>query len=187
MADSGEPGQGAAIREASPADAAAIRDIYNHAVRVTTAIWNDTEVDAANRAAWLADRQSAGFPVLVAERGGDVVGYASYGPFRAFDGYRFSVENSVYVSEAAQGGGVGRALMQALIERAEAARLHVMVAGIEAENRASIRLHASLGFREAGRLPEVGTKFGRWLDLVFMHLPLGSSAPRRAVAGAQQP
>ena len=178
MADSGGQEGGVAIREACPADAPAIRDIYNHAVRATTAIWNETEVDSGNRATWLADRQAAGFPVLVAVRGGDVIGYASYGPFRAFDGYRFSVENSVYVAEAAQGRGVGRALMQALIVRAGAAGLHVMIAGIEAENRNSIRLHASLGFREAGRLPEVGVKFGRWLDLVFMHLMLGSNNPR---------
>lgn len=178
MADSGRQEGGVAIREACPADAPAIRDIYNHAVHATTAIWNETEVDAGNRATWLADRQSAGFPVLVAERDGNILGYASYGPFRAFDGYRFSVEDSVYVAEAAQGAGLGRALMEGLIERAKSAGFHVMVAGIEAENRASIRLHASLGFAEAGRVPEVGTKFGRWLDLVFMHLKLGSGGPR---------
>ena len=166
------------IRDANRADAAAIAAIYNHAVRTTTAIWNDTEVDEANRSAWLADRQAAGFAVLVAERDGAVVGYASYGPFRAFDGYRFSVENSVYVAEANQGGGIGRALMEALIARARAGGLHVMIAGIEAENRGSIRLHANLGFREAGRLPQVGTKFGRWLDLLLMQLTLDETAPR---------
>ena len=168
----------ARIRDAIKGDAPAIAAIYNHAVRATTAIWNDVEVDEANRSAWLADRQAAGFVVLVAEREGAVIGYASYGPFRAFDGYRFSVENSVYVAEMAQGAGVGRALMEALIERAKSAGLHVMIAGVEAENRGSIRLHANLGFREAGRLPEVGVKFGRWLDLVFMHLMRGSNNPR---------
>ena len=167
-----------AIRDATAADAGAICAIYNLAVRETTAIWNEIEVDAANRAAWLAERQRAGFPVLVAERGGVVVGYATYGPFRPHDGYRFSVENSVYVAEAARGGGVGRALMAALIERARKAGLHAMVAGIEAENAGSIRLHAALGFVEAGRLPQVGTKFGRWLDLLFMQLTLDGSAPR---------
>ena len=120
------------IRDANHGDAAAIAAIYNHAVRTTTAIWNDVEVDEANRGAWLTDRQAAGFAVLVAEREGAVVGYASYGPFRTFDGYRHSVENSVYVAEAAQGAGVGRALMEALIERAKSAGLHVMIAGIEA-------------------------------------------------------
>ena len=120
------------IRDATAADAPAICAIYNHAVRETTAIWNDVEVDAANRAAWLADRQGAGFAVLVAERAGVVAGYASYGPFRAFDGYRFTVENSVYVAETAQGGGVGRALLEALIARARQSGLHAMIAGIEA-------------------------------------------------------
>jgi len=165
------------IRDATAADAPAICAIYNHAVRETTAIWNDVEVDAANRAAWLADRQRAGFAVLVAERAGVVAGYASYGPFRAFDGYRFTVENSVYVAETTQGGGVGRALMEALIARARQKGLHAMIAAIEAENAASIRLHASLGFKEAGLLPQVGTKFGRWLDLVLMHVQLEENPP----------
>ena len=166
------------VRDATAADATAICAIYNQAVRETTAIWNDVEVDAANRVAWLAERQGAGFPVLSAERDGAVVGYATYGPFRPHDGYRFSVENSVYVAETARGGGIGRALMAALIERARKAGLHAMVAGIEAENAGSIRLHATLGFVEAGRLPQVGTKFGRWLDLLFMQLTLDGSAPR---------
>lgn len=165
------------IRDATAADAAAICAIYNHAVRETTAIWNDVEVDAANRAAWLAERQGAGFAVLVAERAGAVLGYASYGPFRAFDGYRFTVENSVYVAGTARGAGVGRALMEALIARARQGGLHVMIAGIEAGNAASIRLHASLGFTEAGLLPQAGTKFGRWLDLLFMHLRLADGGP----------
>ena len=170
-------GDGVVVRDATAADAAAICAVYNHAVRETTAIWNDAEVDAANRAAWLVERQGVGLPVIVAERDGTVVGYATYGPFRPHDGYRFTVENSVYVAQAARGGGVGRALMAALVERARTAGLHVMVAGIEAENAASIRLHAALGFLEAGRLPQVGTKFGRWLDLLFMQLQLGGSAP----------
>ncbi|MFV0280861.1 MAG: GNAT family N-acetyltransferase, partial [Rhodoblastus sp.] len=134
----------------------------------TTAIWNDVEVDAANRAAWLAERQAAGFAVLIAQAGGQIDGYAAYAPFRAFAGYRFTVENSIYVAATAHRRGTGRALMQALIARAQSAGFHVMVAGIEAGNTASIRLHASLGFVETGRLPQVGSKFGRWLDLVFM-------------------
>jgi len=163
---------GLTIRDATAADAGAICDIYNHAVRETTAIWNDAEVDAANRAAWLAERQGAGFPVLVAERGGAVIGYATFGPFRPHDGYRFTVENSVYVAASARGAGVGRALMAPLVARAKQAGLHAMIAGIEAENHVSIRLHASLGFVDSGRLTQVGTKFGRWLDLVFMNLLL---------------
>lgn len=165
------------IRDAMPADAEAICAIYNHAVRETTAIWNDVEVDTANRAAWLAERQGAGFPVLVAQVAGQVAGYATYGPFRPHDGYRFTVENSVYVAASARGAGLGRTLMAALIARARQDGLHAMIAGIEAGNAASIRLHASLGFTQAGVLPQVGTKFGRWLDLLFMHLRLGEGCP----------
>jgi L-amino acid N-acyltransferase YncA len=161
------------IRDAAESDLRAILEIYNHAVVHTTAIWNEAQVDLDNRAAWLADRGQAGLPVLVAVgEAGAVLGYASFGPWRAWDGYRQTVEHSIYVQADARGGGVGRALMEALIERARAAGKHVMIAGIEGANIASIRLHEGLGFEHAGRCREVGAKFGRWLDLVFMELRL---------------
>lgn len=160
------------IRDAGEADLAPIRDIYNHAVEHTTAIWNEVLVDVDNRRSWMELRHAKGFPVLVAERDGRVAGYASYGDWRAFDGYRHTVEHSVYVDKDCRGGGIGRLLMQALIERAKAARVHVMIAAIEAENAASIRLHESLGFHLVGIHREVGTKFGRWLDLAAMELKL---------------
>ena len=156
------------IRDASGADAAGIAPIYNQAVLETTAVWNETPSDLVGRARWLADRLGAGYPVLVAESAGRVVGYASFGDFRPFDGYRQTVEDSVYVDPSVQGKGVGRALLDGLIRRAEAMGKHVMVAGIEAGNAASIALHAAAGFAEVGRMPQVGGKFGRWLDLVFM-------------------
>ena len=160
------------IRDATEADLPAIRDIYNHAVEHTTAIWNETVVDLDNRRDWLSARRGKGFPVLVAERNGAVAGYASYGDWRAFDGYRHTVEHSVYVDKDCRGAGIGRLLMLALIERARTAGMHVMIAGIEAENIPSIRLHESLGFRMAGRFTEVGRKFDRWLDLACMELVL---------------
>ena len=160
------------IRAATPADAAAIAAIYNDAVANTTAIWNEVTVDAANRVDWMAARMGTGFPVLVAEVEGAVAGYASYGPWRAFDGYRLTVEHSVYVDGAFRGRGLARALMTGLIERAQDAGLHVMIAAIEAENRPSIALHESLGFGNAHTLRQVGQKFGRWLDLTFMDLHL---------------
>lgn len=166
------------IRNAAEADLRAICDIYNDAVANTTAIWNETLVDIANRAAWLKSRNAAGFPVLVALSDADeVVGYASFGEWRAFDGYRHTVEHSVYVRRDQRGAGIGRALMLALIERAEALGKHVMVAGIESGNHASIRLHERLGFEQTGHLREVGTKFGRWLDLTFMQLILRTGSP----------
>lgn len=166
------------IRNAAEADLRAICDIYNDAVANTTAIWNETLVDIANRAAWLKARNAAGFPVLVAlSDADDVVGYASFGEWRAFDGYRHTVEHSVYVRRDQRGAGIGRALMLALIERAEALGKHVMVAGIESGNHASIRLHERLGFEQTGHMREVGTKFGRWLDLTFMQLILRTGSP----------
>lgn len=160
------------IRDAIPADLGALRDIYNDAVLNTTAIWNEVAIDLDNRRAWLELRAQQGFPVLVAEDAGEVVGYASYGPWRAFDGFRETVEHSVYVRADQRGKRVGPQLMQALIDRARAQGLHVMVAAIESGNAASIRLHERLGFATTGQMPQVGQKFGRWLDLTFMQLIL---------------
>lgn len=161
------------IRDAGAEDIGGITAIYNDAVARTTAIWNEVTVDAANRLAWLHDRQRAGYPVLVATGpDGAVLGYASFGDWRAWDGYRHTVEHSVYVAASARGQGLGEALMIALIARARAIGKHVMVAGIEAQNSGSIRLHEKLGFDHAGHLSQVGTKFGKWLDLTFMQLRL---------------
>jgi phosphinothricin acetyltransferase len=112
-------------------------------------------------------------PLLVAVgEHGDVLGYASFGDWRAFEGYRHTVEHSVYVREGQRGKGIGKVLMRALIERARALGKHAMVAGIEAKNAESIRLHETLGFEQVGYLKEVGTKFGAWLDLAFLQLTL---------------
>ncbi len=154
----------AAVEEHLPG----ILAIYNHEVEHSTAIWNDVLVDIDNRRDWWQGRTGAGFPILVAVAGDDVLGYASYGPFRPFDGYRKTVEHSVYVAEAARGHGVGSALLTALETEARRGKLHVMLGGIAAENQPSLRLHRKLGFAETGRMPEVGQKFGRYLDLVFM-------------------
>jgi phosphinothricin acetyltransferase len=156
------------VRAATEADLPGILAIYNDAVVNTTAIWNDTVVDLDNRRAWFEARTGQGYPVLVADDLGAVMGYATFGDFRAFDGYRHTVENSVYVAASARRRGIASALLPVLIERAQALGKHVMVAGIAGENAVSIRLHAKHGFVETARMPEVGTKFGRWLDLVFM-------------------
>lgn len=173
------------ILDATAQHADGIAAIYNHAVEHTTAIWNERLVDAEDRAAWLAARQSDGFPVLVAlEEDGTVLGYATYGPWRPHDGYRRTVEHSVYVREGLRGRGTGSTLLSALIERARAQGLHVMVAGIDAENLGSVRLHERFGFDRVGVLPEVGIKFGRWLDLAFLQLVLDQDAPDRRSTSA---
>ena len=160
------------IRAATEADLPTILAIYNDAVVNTAAIWNDDLVDLDNRIAWFRTRTGQGFPVLVAVEGERVLGYASYGDFRAFQGYRFTVENSIYVAGDARGKGAGAALLAALVDAARKQGKHMMVAGIEAGNAVSIRLHEKQGFVETARMPELGFKFGRYLDLVFLQKKL---------------
>ncbi|CZV85416.1 N-acetyltransferase family protein [Enterobacter cloacae subsp. cloacae] len=169
------------VRHACKEDCAAIGKIYNHAVLHTAAIWNDTTVDTDNRIAWFEARTLAGYPVLVSEENGIITGYASFGDWRAFDGFRHTVEHSVYVHPDHQGKGIGRMLMKALIIEARDIGKHVMVAGIEAQNHASIHLHQTLGFVTTGQMPQVGTKFGRWLDLTFMQLQLDERSDPDAI------
>ncbi|MGB4488108.1 GNAT family N-acetyltransferase [Pseudomonas veronii] len=164
------------IRDATEQDLPAIRDIYNDAVLNTTAIWNEQLVDLANRQAWFTARQAQRYPILVAVDNDEVTGYASFGDWRPFEGYRYSVEHSVYVRNDQRGKGLGPRLMQALIERARTGGKHVMVAAIESSNQASLRLHERLGFSTTGQMPQVGIKFGRWLDLTFMQLTLNPGA-----------
>ncbi|SFN81034.1 phosphinothricin acetyltransferase [Bradyrhizobium sp. Ghvi] len=163
------------VRDATLEDAGDILAIYNFAAINTTAVWTDGPADIASRREWIRARQEAGYPVLVAMKGRDVVGFASFGDFRPFPGYRHTVENSVYVDERHHRLGIGRSLVTALVERASALNKHAMIAGIEAANIASLGLHASLGFVEVARMPEVGCKFGRWLDLVFMQKTLAGN------------
>lgn len=160
------------LRDALPGDLVAIAAILNHEILSGTASWTETPKTAEDMARWLDARAGAGFPVLLAEEGGEILGYASYGPFRTGDGYRETVENSVYVARNARRRGIARLLMERLIARARAAGMHRMVGGVSADQRASLELHRKLGFAEEGRLHGVGIKRGRRLDLVFMVLPL---------------
>jgi phosphinothricin acetyltransferase len=160
------------IREARPDDLDAILAIYNHAIATGTALWLDETVDRANREHWLAAQSSRGFPVFIAEVDDVVAGYASYGVWRAYSGYRHTVDDSIYLVPTFHGRGIGSALMTVLIEHATAAGFHVMIADIESGNTASVRLHARFGFEVTGVIPEVGTKFGRWLDLTVMRRAL---------------
>ena len=164
------------LRDALPTDLPQILAIYNDAVRNTTAIWNENEVDLANRQAWFTSRAEQGYPILVAVEDEQVLGYASFGDWRPFEGFRHTAEHSVYVRDDQRGKGLGPLLMQALIERARACGKHVLVAAIERGNAASVRLHERLGFVVTGHMPQVGMKFGRWLDLTFMQLTLDTAA-----------
>ncbi|MDU9402192.1 N-acetyltransferase family protein [Pseudomonas sp. zfem004] len=164
------------LRDALAEDLPGILDIYNDAVRNTTAIWNETPVDLANRQAWFEARAQQGYPILVAVDETGVLGYASFGDWRPFEGFRHTVEHSVYIRGDQRGKGLGPILMAALIERARTCDKHVMVAAIESGNAASIRLHERLGFAITGQMAQVGVKFGRWLDLTFMQLNLDENA-----------
>ncbi|WP_313645115.1 N-acetyltransferase family protein [Pseudomonas sp.] len=167
------------IRDALVTDLPGILEIYNDAVRHTTAIWNQTPVDLDNRQAWFEARAQQGYPILVTVDESGVLGYASFGDWRPFEGFRLTVEHSVYVRADQRGKGLGPLLMKALIERARACGKHVMVAAIESGNAASVRLHEQLGFAVTGQMPQVGVKFGRWLDLTFMQLVLNPGAEPR--------
>jgi L-amino acid N-acyltransferase YncA len=156
------------ICAACEADLAGISAIYNEVVATSTAIFSHLPVTPEERAHWWQSRLAQGYPVLVARDAHAVVGFASFAEFRAWPGYRFTVEHTVHVRGDGRGRGIGSALMRALLAHAGALGKHVMVAGVDADNAAAIRFHERLGFERAGRLREVGYKFDRWLDLVFL-------------------
>ncbi len=156
------------VRDASAADAAAVAAIWNHYIRDTAVTFNAADKSAAEVADLIATREA----FLVAEVDGTVAGFATWVQFRAGVGYRFTIENTVLLAPGRGGQGIGRALMGVLADRARAAGHHAMWAGVSAENPAGVAFHAALGFREIARLPQVGHKFGRWMDLVLMQLPL---------------
>ena len=160
------------VRDASEADLGAILAIYNHAIETTTAVFSYAPHTMAMRQEWFADKCAKGYPVLVAARDGAVVGFATYGPFRAWPAYRYSVEHSVYVAEGARRQGIARRLMEHLLDRARAQDFHVVIGGIVSENTASLALHEGLGFEKVAHFKQVGYKFGRWLDLTFMQVVL---------------
>jgi phosphinothricin acetyltransferase len=156
------------IRVAEETDLAAITAIYNQAVLTGTASWDDEVVTLENRRAWLDAHGTEPNVTLVAEVDGVVVGFAGYGRFREKVGYDLTVEHSVYLTPEAQGRGLGTRLLTQLIEDATDRGIHVMIGGLSADNEGSLRLHKRLGFVETARMPQVGKKFGRWLDLVFV-------------------
>lgn len=166
------------LRDATPADLEAMRAIYNDAVLHTTATYDYDPRPAEKQQAWFEAKQAAALPVLLADVDGQVAGYASYGPFRAWDGYRYTVEHGVYVDARFRRQGIASALIEALMSRARGQGLHLLVAGIDADNAGSIELHRRLGFEPAGVLKEAGYKFERWLDLAFMTRKLsGAGSP----------
>jgi phosphinothricin acetyltransferase len=163
------------IRSATSSDLPAILDIYNDAIINTTAVYDYKPHTLEMRQKWFDDKMEKGIPVYVADINDAVVGFTSYGPFRAWPAYKYSVEHSVYVHTAFRNQGIARKLLIELIEAVKTKNVHTMIAGIDGDNAASIHLHKQLGFDDAGYFREVGYKFGKWLNLRFLQLILNNN------------
>lgn len=175
------------IRDATIDDVPAITGLYNALIPTTTVAWTESLQTTDERAHWLTRQWESGFPVLVhlsdPANGGaaEVVGFAAYGHFRGagmWPGYRFTVEHTIHIREDQWGRSVGRVLLEALMTRARTNGMHVMVGAVDGANTASIEFHRRMGFTEVGRMPEVGRKFDRWLDLVLMQRILDGGDPQ---------
>jgi len=157
------------IRPATLDDCPGILAVYNEAVLTTTATYDYEPRTLEHRRDWFVARQRAGFPVLVAVDGaGRVAGWSALNPYHDRIGYRFTVENSVYVAAESRGRGLGSRLLAPLVPAGESRGFHAIIAAIDADNAVSLRLHERHGFMTVGRFRRVGFKFGRWLDVVYM-------------------
>jgi phosphinothricin acetyltransferase len=156
-----------AIRLARAEDMGVVNDIYNHYVLHSTCTFQETPEPLAGRREWFA-RHGTAHPVTVAELDGQIVGWGALSAYHSRSAYRFTVENSVYVDARFQRRGLGAAILGDLVERAGALGHHAIIAVIAADQAASLGLHARFGFAEVGHFREVGRKFGRWLDVVYM-------------------
>jgi L-amino acid N-acyltransferase len=160
------------IDNATESDLPEIVAIYNEVIATSTAVFSEQPTTIERQREAFDRRRPEGYPVIVARERGAVLGFGSYGPFRTWPGYRLTVEHSVYVATPARRRGIGRRLVEELLERARAQGMHVIIAGIDAENAPSLRMHEQLGFERVACLPEVARKFDRWLDLVLLQLIL---------------
>jgi phosphinothricin acetyltransferase len=152
----------------------AILAILNHAIVHTTALYEYQPRPAESIRTWFEAKRKGHFPVIGAMENGTLLGFASYGTFRAYPAFKYTVEHSVYVHHEHQCQGVGRELLKRLIEHAREQDYHVLVGVIDADNRVSIQLHEKFGFAHAGTIKQAGYKFGRWLDAVFYQLILST-------------
>jgi L-amino acid N-acyltransferase len=158
------------IRKAMEEDLPQLLAIYNDIILHTTAVYDYEPHTLEMRKTWFKTKQEQNFPVFVAEENETIVGFSSIGPFRAWAAYKYSVENSVYVAADVRGKGIGKLLIPPLIEAAKQLNMHTIIAGVDASNEASLKLHKSFGFVEVAHFKEVGWKFDRWLDLKFLQL-----------------
>ncbi|NRA12899.1 MAG: N-acetyltransferase family protein [Crocinitomicaceae bacterium] len=164
------------IRPAQVSDVSAILEIFNYEIKNSTVVYHYDERSYEEQLQWLADKNQAGMPVLIAEQDNKILGFGTYGIFRPWEGFKFSVEHSVYVDKNSRGGGIGKSILSKLIQIAKNNKLRIMIAGIDASNEKSIQFHEQFGFYEVGTFREVGFKFDRWLDVTFMQLNLTESS-----------
>ncbi|RFC55689.1 GNAT family N-acetyltransferase [Brumimicrobium aurantiacum] len=160
------------IREAEERDVERILEIINYEILNSTVVYDYKERTYDFQLNWLKQKKKDGMPVIVAEGENGVIGYGTFGIFRPFDGYQFSVEHSIYVDKDFRTHGIGKQLLQGLITLAKKGGFHTMIAGVDASNERSIEFHKKFGFTEVGTFKEVGFKFEKWLDLLFMQLLL---------------
>jgi len=158
------------IRLATENDLQATLDIYNEIIANSTAIFQYEPQTMEMRKAWFAEKKEKNYPVFIAEEDDVIVGFSTFGQFRNWQAYQYSVENSVYVKASERGKGIGKLLLPPLIDAAKKLNMHTIIASIDATNEASVKLHKSFGFEEVAHFKEVGYKFGRWLDLKFLQL-----------------
>jgi L-amino acid N-acyltransferase YncA len=156
------------VRDAEEGDVPGILAIYNDVIAHSTAVYSEQPASLEERLSWLQGRRAQGYPVIAAVEGDQVLGFASFGDFRAWPCYRYTVEHTVHVRSDQRGKGLGGAVLAALIPRAAALGKHALVAGIDADNAVSLKLHQRLGFERVAHFRQVGRKFDRWLDLIFM-------------------
>lgn len=163
---------GTVIRSAEEKDIPFILDIINDEILHSSAIYDYSPRTQEEQREWFHNKQRNGFPLFVTTIADVVTGFGTYGPFREKAGYRKTVEHSIYIHHSHRDKGIGSALMETLIRTAREQGLHTLIAGIDSKNTGSISFHRKFGFIEVGRFKEVGYKFDRWLDVVFMQLML---------------
>lgn len=162
--------------------AQAILAILNDAILTSTALYDYKARTMDNMTSWFQAKTAGNFPVIgIENEAGDLMGFASYGTFRAYPAYKYSVEHSIYVDKRFRGLGLGETLLRLLIERARQGQMHLLIGAIDAANEGSIALHRKLGFVHSGTITQAGFKFGRWLDVAFYQLTL--DAPAEPVDG----
>jgi phosphinothricin acetyltransferase len=164
------------VRDARVEDLPQILEIYNDVIVNTTAVYDYDPHTLPMREEWFKTKQIQGFPVFVAEEKGRILGMSSIGSFRHWAAYKYTVENSVYVTSDRRGCGIGKLLMPPIIDAAKKLNMHTIVAGIDATNEASLKLHSHYGFKEVAHFRQVGFKFDRWLDLKFLQLLLNNES-----------